>query len=156
MPHDCHSRARPISTANSAGCANDVCRNRSPALPPVSRSVANSTSSSGSGSRSATASAQRVTVSAKTGSVSNSSLAIPGYWLPCPVNNHAVVGRWVCSPRTTPGRNRFSARSVSAARVPSIESTTSAARCSKCDRPVPAVRHTSLSSASGWVLNQLS
>ena len=40
-----------------------------------------------------TASAQRVTVSAKTGSASNNSRAIPGYWLPCPVNNHAVVGR---------------------------------------------------------------
>ena len=39
-----------------------------------------------------TASAQRVTVSAKTGSASNNSRAIPGYWLPCPVNNHAVVG----------------------------------------------------------------
>ena len=32
MPHDCHSRARPISTAKSAGCANDVCRNLSPAV----------------------------------------------------------------------------------------------------------------------------
>ena len=39
-----------------------------------------------------TASAQRVTVSAKTGSASNNSRAIPGYWLPWPVNNHAVVG----------------------------------------------------------------
>ena len=52
---------------------------------------------------SSTASAQRVTVSAKTGSASNNSRAIPGYWLPCPVNNHAVVGGCVCSPRTHTG-----------------------------------------------------
>ena len=82
-------------------------------LAPVSRSVANSTSSNGRGSMSSTASAQRLTVSAKTGSESNNSRAIPGYWLPCPVNNHAVVGWSVCSPRTTPGRSRFSARSAS-------------------------------------------
>ena len=64
-----------------------------------------------------TASAQRVTVSAKTGSASNNSRAIPGYWLPCPVNNHAVVGGSVHSPRTTPGRIRFSANSASTSRA---------------------------------------
>ena len=51
-------------------------------------------------------------MSAKTGSVSNNSRAIPGYWLPCPVNNHAVVGGSAHSPRTTPGRSRFSANSA--------------------------------------------
>jgi hypothetical protein len=68
--------------ANSAGCANDVCFSVSPALPPVSRSVAKITSNSGCGKISLTASAQRFTVSAKTGSAANNSRAIPGYWLP--------------------------------------------------------------------------
>ncbi len=88
MPQDCHSRARPSSTANRAGCANEVCRNASRS----SRAEPNNTSSSGRATMSSTASAQRVTVSAKTGSVTYNSRAIPGYWLPCPVNSHAVVG----------------------------------------------------------------
>ena len=84
----------------------------------VSRSLENSTSSNGRGRTASTASAHRVTVSAKTGSASNNSRAIPGYWLPCPVNNQAVVGGSVHSPRTTPGRNRFSASSASTSRAP--------------------------------------
>ncbi len=103
-----------------------------------------------------TASAHRVTVSAKTGSASNNSRAIPGYWLPCPVNNHAVVGGSVHSPRTTPGRVRLSAKSASASRALWTESTTSAARCSKCERPAPAVKHTSAMSTFGWVFNHSS
>ncbi|SKI62887.1 Uncharacterised protein [Mycobacteroides abscessus subsp. abscessus] len=101
-----------------------------------------------------TASAHRVTVSANTGSASNSSRAMPGYWLPCPVNSHAVVGWLVCSPRTTPGRRRFCASSSRPSRAVWIESTTSAARCSKCDRPRPAVRHTSSRSTSGCAASQ--
>ena len=79
MPHDCHSRARPISTANSAGWAKEVCPKSFPASLPVSPSVSNRTSSNGRGSSPSIASAHRFTVSANTGSVSNNSRAIPGY-----------------------------------------------------------------------------
>ncbi len=150
MPHDCHSRARPISTANSAGWAKDVCRNVSPSSP----SVPNSTSSSGCGSIPSTASAHRVTVSVNTGSASNNSRVIPGYWLPCPVNSHAVFGGSPHTPRTAPGPSRFSANPASSSRAPSTESTTSAARCSKCERPAPAVKHTSAMSTSGCASSQ--
>ena len=61
--------------------------------------VPNSTSSSGRGTIPSTASAHRVTVSANTGSVSNNSRVIPGYWLPCPVNSHAVFGGSPHTPR---------------------------------------------------------
>lgn len=46
--------------------------------------VPSSTSSNGRATMSSTASAQFFTVSAKTGSTSNNSRAMPGYWLPCP------------------------------------------------------------------------
>ena len=82
-PHDCQSRARPISTANKAGWAYAVCRSVSSALRATSRvAVSKMTSSNGFSSTSATASAHRFTVSANTGSVSNNSRAMPGYWLP--------------------------------------------------------------------------
>ena len=112
------------------------------------------TSSSGLSSTPAIAAAHRVIVSANTGSVSNNSRAMPANWLPCPGNNHAVFGLSAQSPRTKPGAGRSSASAPSSSRADSVEFTTNAARCSKCDRATPAVKHRSANEASGWAASQ--
>ncbi|CNL42811.1 Uncharacterised protein [Mycobacterium tuberculosis] len=79
---------------------------------------------------------------------------MPGYWLPCPVNNHAVLGGSPHTPRTAPGPTWLSASPANSWRASATESTTSAARCSKCERPTPAVKATSVMSASGCASSQ--
>ena len=75
-------------------------------------------------------------------------------WLPWPGKNHAVVGGSVHSPLSTPGRSLFATRSSSRFLASWTVLATTAARCSKCERPEPAVKHTSASAASGCASSQ--
>ena len=98
MPHDCHSRARPISMANSAGWAKAVCRKVSPSFR-CQKELPAADAADCRRRRPHIASRCR----AKTGSVSNSLPAIPWYWLPWPGEQPRRLRRVTADPAHRPG-----------------------------------------------------
>ncbi|SKS24521.1 Uncharacterised protein [Mycobacteroides abscessus subsp. abscessus] len=71
------------------------------------------------------------------------------------MNSHAVLGVSCDSPRPKPGAGRSSATAPNNSTAASRVLTTNAARCSRCARPTPAVKHRSARAASGCAFNQV-
>ncbi|MEO7731729.1 MAG: hypothetical protein ABIY55_12205, partial [Kofleriaceae bacterium] len=140
-PHDCHSAASAISTANTAGCVYAVWL--SACSVPSHITLRSGRSRWRSSASIAASSAAR-----NTGHVAASSRPIPTTCEPWPLNSHAVLPRWTL-PRALPAGRSPRATASSAARSVSRFSTTSVTRCSWWLRLVARLYATSPSACSG-------